>query len=146
MTIEQAEQEFIQAFNSLEDWLMQYEYLLELAGAAPAPAEEEKNEDTRLKGCQSNAWVVLGDDGARLHIAVDSDALIIRGILGVFSLLLQDRTLEEGAAARLTFLEATALHEQLSTDRFSAMTGVAGQIRSYCARRLAELGRPVPAE
>ena len=39
MTIEQAEQEFIQAFSGLDDWLMQYEYLLELAGAAPAPAE-----------------------------------------------------------------------------------------------------------
>lgn len=132
MSIEEAQTAFINSFNELDDWLMQYELLLEIAGTTPAPAPSDKNEKTKIHGCQTNAWLVLKTDGERLFIAAESESLIIRGILGIFVMLLQNQTLKDVAASDLCFIEKTALKEQLSTDRFTAMQQVREKIAAFC--------------
>ena len=50
MSIEAAQKEFIDSFNELNDWFMQYELLLEIAGMIPIPEDSEKNEMNRIQG------------------------------------------------------------------------------------------------
>ena len=141
MTIREAQTEFIRSFNKLDDWFMQYELLLEIAGSTPLPAEDEKNGSTKIRGCQSNTWLVLKNDGERLFLSADSESLIIRGILGVFVMLLNEQRLEDAAEAELCFIEQTALKEQLSTDRFSTMNRVKELIRAYCKEHMKKEGK-----
>lgn len=133
MTIGEAQRDFIETFNSLDDWFMQYELLLEIAGTTPLPDEKDKNESSKIHSCQADAWMVLKTDGTRLLMAADSSSLIIRGILGVFVLLLHGRTLLEAADAQICFLEQTAISRQLSTEQRSGMNEVIKRIQNYCS-------------
>ncbi|RRK30386.1 SufE family protein [Schaedlerella arabinosiphila] len=136
MSIEAAQKEFIDSFNELNDWFMQYELLLEIAGMIPIPEDSEKNEMNRIQGCQTNTWLVLRAVDGKLLLFVDSESQIIRGILGVFVMLLQNQRLEDAADAELCFIEKTALKEQLSTDRFNAMSRVREMIVKFCRQQI----------
>lgn len=46
-TIAEKQRELIEVYNSLDDQMMQYEFLLQLAGNAPVPDETEKNDIRR---------------------------------------------------------------------------------------------------
>ncbi len=132
MTIEEKQESFIMDFNELNDWFMQYEYLIVLAGTMEELQETEKNEETRVSGCQSNVWVIVEYDGQKLKIRADSDSLIIKGILGIIVQLLDGNTPYEILKADICFIERTSLKQQLSTDRFKGMSAVIDRIRS-CA-------------
>lgn len=135
MTLKEKQERFITDFNELGDWFMQYEYLIALAGEKTTFKEAEKKEETRIKSCQSNVWVLLDYDGQRISVRADSDSLIIRGILGIIEQLLDGRTPEEIAAADINFIERTALKQQLLTDRFKGMVSVITKIKTFAAER-----------
>ncbi|MCU6761185.1 Cysteine desulfuration protein sufE [uncultured Roseburia sp.] len=136
MTINEMQNEFIRVFNDLDDWLMQYEFLLELAGETAVISDRDRMERNRIKGCQSEAWILLGKDGGRLQITVDSESLLIRGILSIFVVLLKGRMLQEVADTEFFFLEKTSLKEQLAADRFSVMSNVGRLIQNYSRNNL----------
>ena len=56
-TIAEKQRELIEVYNSLDDQMMQYEFLLQLAGNAPVPDETEKNEHTKIRNCQTDFLV-----------------------------------------------------------------------------------------
>ena len=95
MTIQEAENHFIEEFNSLDNWFLQYELLLELAGSFPLPEDCEKTDATKIHGCQTETWLVMKEEDGRLQIACDSESLLIRGILSIFPMLLNGYSLED---------------------------------------------------
>ena len=121
VSLAEAEQSFIDDFNELEDWFLQYEYLLAFVSDCKTLTSDEHNEENRIKGCQSNAWVVCERSGDKIFVRADADALIIKGILGVMVSLLSGRKYSEVKGYSPRFLDETALKDQLSTDRFRGM-------------------------
>ena len=80
-TIDEIQTEFVTAFNEIDDWMMQYEFLLQV-GAELEPYPDEWRDDTHLiQGCQSKVWIHCEEQDGRLHIWGDSEALIIKGII-----------------------------------------------------------------
>lgn len=122
---------FISDFNELDDWLLQYEYLLELTALMEPVTAEEKNSANKVAGCQSNVWLVLNYDGGVVKIRAHSDALIIRGILAVLVDLLNGCTCAEILDYEMRFIERTALKSQLSTDRFKGMALVLQRLKAF---------------
>src|SRR5690606_9091251 len=59
-----------------------YRYIIDLGKALPPLPQDMKTEDRFVRGCQSQVWLahqyVAGEN--RLYFAVDSDALIVRGL------------------------------------------------------------------
>ncbi len=51
------ENQFIADFNELDDWFLQYEYLLGITTQIGPYPPEKRTEDYRFKGCQSNVWI-----------------------------------------------------------------------------------------
>lgn len=126
----------ISNFNELDDWLLQYEFLLEFISFMDAVTDGEKNESNRIAGCQSNVWLVLNNVDGRIKIRAFSDSLIIRGILALIICLLDNRTKDEILAYEMRLIEQTALKEQLSTDRFKGMAKVVEKIKAYAREKL----------
>ena len=66
----------------LDDWEERYRYIIDLGKALPPLPPAMKTEDRFVRGCQSQVWLahryVAGEN--RLYLAVDSDALIVRGL------------------------------------------------------------------
>lgn len=66
----------------LDDWEERYRYIIDLGKSLPALPEEMKTEERFVRGCQSQVWLAQHYNTAedRLYLAVDSDALIVRGL------------------------------------------------------------------
>jgi len=57
MNIKEREESIIEDFSLFEDWMMKYEYIIELGKNLPMIDEKFKNESYEVKGCQSKVWL-----------------------------------------------------------------------------------------
>lgn len=133
MTIRQLEDTFIEDLNMLEDWFMQYEYLLEISTELTPVPKEKRTEQNKVSGCQSGVWLLLSCENGKVTVLADSDALIIRGILAVIVSLLNERTPEEILAYHPRFIAETNVKKQISTDRFNGIHSVIRSIQQFAA-------------
>ena len=134
-SIQYEQDEFIEDFNSLEDWMLQYECLLDLTADMQPLQEYEKCEANRISSCQANLWLVLTFESGRIRVRSDSESLIVKGIVAVIVALFDDRTPEEICEAKITFLEDTPIRSQISTDRFNGMTGIISKIKKFAEQQ-----------
>jgi len=88
-------QKLIQEFQTFDDWEEKYSYLIELGKHLPKLEESKKNPANKINGCMSQVWMVLEYDRKRLYLYVDSDALIVRGLLAIVVRLCYGKTGEE---------------------------------------------------
>ncbi len=137
-SIRDTQKEFIETYRSLGDTMMQYEFLLQIAGETPALAPEEKNEETRIRSCQTDSWLTMRIENGLFYMGVDSDSLLIRGILSVYVYLLNGRSPLEILRTPLNFIEAADIRAQLSLSRFAVLSALPETIGCFC-RNAAEL-------
>ena len=134
MSIEACEATFISDLNELEDWFLQYEYLLRISADLPHIPLSERREENRVKGCQSGVWLQMDFDGAAVHLKADSEALIIRGILAVAVYLLDGRSPREIMAYVPRYIEETNIKKQISTDRFHGLQSAIRTIQRFASK------------
>ena len=67
-------------FDSWED---RYKYIIDLGKELPPLPDEFHTEDRLVRGCQSQVWIETALEDGKLQIAVDSDAFIVKGLLGI---------------------------------------------------------------
>jgi cysteine desulfuration protein SufE len=93
--------------------------------------ENEKTENNLVSGCQSKVWLICELRNGRIFIRADSEALIIKGIVGVIVELFSGRTPQEIIEAEIDFIEKTTIKQQISTDRFQGMKSVIERIKQF---------------
>ena len=78
-------EEVLDSIGFLDDWEERYRYIIDLGKSLPALPEELKTEERFVRGCQSQVWLAEHFDPAenKLYLAVDSDALIVRGLAAI---------------------------------------------------------------
>lgn len=131
MTIQELEQTYIDDLNMLDDWMLQYDYLLQISASMPKIPDEYKTEENKVPGCQSGVWLKMHEKCGKIYITADSDALIIRGILSIAVGILNERTPEEIVCYKPRYIEETNIKKQISTDRFQGMNSVIDKIKQY---------------
>lgn len=130
-TIEEIQNSFMTAFNEIDDWMMQYEFLLRI-GAELEPFPDDFKDDSHLiRGCQSKVWLKYTEKDGRIHILGDSEALIVKGMFAVAIIMFQDQTVEDVADAKVRYIEETSIKNQISTDRFQGLNSVIRAIQQY---------------
>lgn len=134
--IEEKQREFIELYNSLADPLMQYELLLQMAGETPPP--EKRDDKARIRNCQTDSWFMMRAENGRLFLQVDSDSLLIRGVLSVYVYLLDGRELEEILRTGLCFMEQTTIRRQMTDSRFSVLAQIPEMIYGFCRAHIGE--------
>ena len=78
-------------FGFFEAWQDKYAFLLDIGKSlAPLP-DAERTEDNLVRGCQSQVWLVPHFDGDNVHLAIDSDAHIVRGLIAIVLAAYDDR-------------------------------------------------------
>lgn len=142
MTVQELEQTYIDDLNTLDDWMLQYDYLLQISAGMPKILDEEKTDENKVPGCQSGVWLKMHEKCGKIYITADSDALIIRGILSIAVGILNERTPEEIAAYNPRYIEETNIKKQISTDRFQGMNSVIDKIKQYAQNILQEEKMP----
>lgn len=134
MTIEQAQQNIIDEFADIDDWMDRYACIIDMGNElAPLP-EELKTPDRLIEGCQSRVWLDAEKhvDGTLTYRA-DSDAIIVKGIISMLVNVLSGHTPEEILDADLHFIDAIGLSEHLSPTRSNGLLAMVKQMRAYAA-------------
>ena len=66
-----------------DTWEERYQYIIDLGKELPPMDDELKTDERLVRGCQSQVWLnSLQIDGC-LYFEVDSDAFIVKGLLGI---------------------------------------------------------------
>ncbi|WP_417142488.1 SufE family protein [Raoultibacter massiliensis] len=134
-TAAEAQQRLIDDFAEFsDDPFSLYEYLLGFAADLPVMPDEEKKRARLVEGCQSQVWLNAhrGADG-NLAIALDSDTLIVRGVLHAIVQIYSGRPDDEIRTTDFTFLEQTELADLFSAERQSGIEAVMRDIRKAVA-------------
>lgn len=132
MTINERQQEIIDEFSDIEDWLDRYAQIIDLGNELPAIAEKLKTPEHLIEGCQSRVWLdATMDDNGHVHYVADSDAIIVKGIISMLISVLNDQTPDDILASDLHFIDAIGLGEHLSPTRSNGLLAMVKQMRLY---------------
>ena len=131
MTINEIQDEIIDEFSGLDDWMDKYQLLIDL-GNEQAPLDEQyKIESNLIDGCQSRVWLQADYENGVIHFQAESDALIVKCIVSLLIRVLSDHTPKEILDADLYFIDEIGLKEHLSPTRSNGLLAMIKQIRSY---------------
>ena len=135
MTINDRQDEIIEEFNDLDDWMDKYQLLIDLGSEQDALDEKYKTEQNLIDGCQSRVWIQCDakeePEGKILHFQADSDALIVKGIIALLIRVINDQPAKEILNADLYFMEAIGLKEHLSPTRSNGLLAMVKRIKAY---------------
>lgn len=130
-TINQLQDEVVEEFNEFTDWMDKYQMLIDLGNDLEPLAQEYKNEQNLIDGCQSRVWLQCDYTDGRLVFTADSDALITKGIIALLIRVLSGHTPQEILDADLYFIEKIGLRQHLSPTRSNGLLSMVKQIKSY---------------
>ena len=132
MTINQTQDDIIEEFQDLTDWMDRYAYIIDLGNTLPTYPESEKIPANIIEGCQSRVWIASDrlEDG-RIRFKADSDALIVKGIVSLLMRVLSERTPDEILDADLYFIDKIGLSDHLSPTRSNGLVAMVKQINNY---------------
>ena len=132
MSINKIQDEIIDEFVDIEDWMDRYAYIIDLGNALPAIDEKYKTPQYIIEGCQSRVWLnaELNDEGKIVYTA-DSDAIIVKGIISLLIKVLSNHTPQEILDAELYFIDKIGLSEHLSPTRSNGLVAMVKQIKVY---------------
>lgn len=75
--------DIIESLSFFDGWEERYKYIIDLGRELP-PMDDDKKDDAHLvRGCQSQVWIDAHRDNGHLWFETDSDAFIVKGLLGV---------------------------------------------------------------
>ena len=131
MTINEIQDEIIEEFSGLDDWMDKYQLLIDLGNEQEPLAEQYKIEQNLIDGCQSRVWLQADYADGKIHFSAESDALIVKGIVSLLIRVLSDHTPQEIIDADLYFIEEIGLKEHLSPTRSNGLLAMVKQMRTY---------------
>ena len=132
MTIKEKEDELVDQFADIDDWMDRYAYIIDLGNALEPLPESLKTPDRLIEGCQSLVWLDAEKtaDGKVVYRA-DSDAIIVKGIISMLVEVLSGHTPDEILADDLSFIQRIGLAEHLSPTRSNGLVAMVKQMRAY---------------
>ena len=131
MTINEIQDQIIEEFSELDDWMDKYQLLIDLGSEQEPLPEEYKTDSNLIEGCQSRVWLQADEVDGRLVFQAESDALIVKGIVSLLVQVLSGHTAEEIVDADLYFIEEIGLKEHLSPTRSNGLVAMVKQMRLY---------------
>jgi len=131
MTINEIQDEIIEEFSELEDWMDRYQMLIDMGNEQEPLPESDKNESNIIEGCQSRVWLVCDEQDGVLNFRAESDALIVKGIISLLIRVLTGHTPAEILEADLYFIPEIGLTEHLSPTRSNGLLSMLKQMRMY---------------
>lgn len=131
MTINEIQDEIIEEFCELDDWMDRYQLLIDLSEEqAPLP-DSDKTDQNLIDGCQSRVWIVCEEHDGRLDFRAESDALIVKGIVSLVIRVVNHQTPKDILDAKLYFIDKIGLTEHLSPTRSNGLLAMIKQVRMY---------------
>ena len=132
MTINEIQNEIVDEFSEVDDWMDRYGMIIDLGNSLPPIDEKYRTPEHLIEGCQSRVWInaELTPEG-KVHYTADSDAIIVKGIISLLVKVLDNQTPDDILSADLHFIDEIGLSEHLSPTRSNGLLAMLKQMRLY---------------
>ena len=118
------------SFAFFDSWEERYRFVIDIGKELPEMAPGHQVEENVVRGCQSQVWLVTEMRNGRLHLCIDSDAHVVRGLIAIVLAAYQDQT---PTAIRIFDIEALFdeldLIRHLSPTRGNGLRAMVARIR-----------------
>ena len=131
MHINELQDEIIEEFEDLTDWMDRYQLLIDLGSELEPLDDKYKTESNLINGCQSRVWIQADYKDGLLYFTADSDALIVKGLIALLIRVLSEHTPQEILDSELYFIDRIGLSDHLSPTRSNGLLAMVKQIRVY---------------
>ena len=131
MTIKEIQDEIVEEFIDLHDWMDKYSLLIEYGNSLTNYDETQRNDQNLIEGCQSQVWIYAWKEADKIRYMADSDAIIVKGIIALLIRIFDNRTPDEILETELYFIDKIGLKEHLSPTRSNGMVSMIKQLKMY---------------
>jgi len=136
-SIAQVQEDLIEDFSFLDDWMDRYRQIIDLGSKLPALADDEMRDEFLLKGCQSKVWFIPSWQEGRLMLKANSDSTIVAGLIALMRALYHERTAREILDNPPDVIGQIGLSEHLSPTRQNGLAALVAAIQGSAERNLA---------
>jgi len=122
--------DIVETLGFFDNWEDRYKYIIDLGKALPALPVDLHTPDRLVRGCQSQVWIDTRMQNGRLQLAVDSDAFIVKGLLGIILAAYNDKTPAEILAFDIeSYFDQLQLLRHLSPTRGNGLRAMVQRIQ-----------------
>ncbi|WP_439133615.1 SufE family protein [Pseudomaricurvus sp.] len=133
--------EILDDLSFFDDWEERYKYIIDLGKDLPEMEESLRTPERLVKGCQSNVWIEVDREEDRLQFVVDSDAVIVRGLLAVVMAAYNDKTPSEITGFDVDdYFQTLDLERHLSPTRGNGLKSIVARIQTIAQASQASAG------
>lgn len=129
MTINEKQNEIIEEFDMLDQWMDKYETLIDYGKDLKGLPDSEKLDEYLIPGCQSKVWLTAKEENGILTFNADSEAIISKGIIGLLLFIFNGNSPQEIATTELYALEKIGLKAHLSPNRANGLVSMVNRIK-----------------
>ncbi|MBB4265440.1 SufE family protein [Roseospira visakhapatnamensis] len=126
-----------ETFTLLDDWEERYRFIIDLGRTLEPMPDADMTEANRVRGCMSQVWLTAETrPGAppRMHFRADSDAHIVKGLIAILLVMVNDRPAQEVLALDAEAVMAElGLDQHISPNRRSGVTAMIQRIKAEAA-------------
>ncbi len=126
----QIQQEIVSEMADLGSWDKKYAYLIDLGKKHVVDASHLHQEEHRIVGCLSDAWLIAEEHNGAISFQIDHESTILRGVVVLLLRVYNHRTPEEIKATPAYFLEETGLLDRFSTSKANGLSRILQQIKT----------------
>ncbi|RYZ30739.1 MAG: SufE family protein [Chitinophagaceae bacterium] len=131
VTIEETEKEIVEEFSLFDSWDDKYEYIIDLGKKLPPLEAEHKQDENRVRGCQSTVWLVADYRDGKVLYKADSDAVIVKGLISMLIRVLSGHKPDEIVNAKLNFINEIGMTSHLAQTRSNGLLSMVKQMKNY---------------
>ena len=123
-------EQILEDLDFFDDWEERYKYLIDLGEEMPKMTPQMQTRERLVKGCQSNVWIDAQPVAGKLTFTVDSDAIIVRGLLALVTAAYNNKS----AAAIIDFdiqeyFTRLDLEQHISPTRGNGLRSIVAKIQ-----------------
>jgi cysteine desulfuration protein SufE len=144
-------QELMEAFEMLPDWEDRYKMIEDLGRHMPNLPDEQLTEETRIKDCNTRAWLIAhlnDEEPPKLVFEADAETATVRGLMALMLLPFRDKTPEEVLATDpYELFGPMGLESALSPTRRAGLEALIFRVRELAMENAAwrRAGRATPS-
>lgn len=126
--------DIVDTLGFFDAWEDRYKYIIDLGKELPPMADELHTDDNIVRGCQSQVWLAYDLVDGQLFFQADSDAFIVKGLLGVVLAAYNGKTPAEILEVDIeAYFNQLNLIQHLSSTRGNGLKAMVKRIQDTAA-------------
>ena len=129
--INEIENEIIEEFSFFPDWQDKYEYIIELGKKLKDFPEDKRDDEHKVKGCQSSVWLTANRNDGGIIFKADSDSTIVKGLIALLLRVLSGQSADDIVNSKLEFIDKIGLKQHIAQTRANGLASMIKQLKMY---------------